>query len=133
MPTPQLAHRTYFLEVSHASQGTTWVEGTSELHGGSKSHVPRYAYTAGVITAFVFVHAEPRAVAPLGQAIADIEGVREVYSTTGEADLIVVLWVRDHERIATVVTEEIAALDGIVSTRTSIAYRAYSTADRNLV
>lgn len=86
-----------------------------------------------MITAFVFVHAEPRAVAPLGQAIADIEGVREVYSTTGEADLIVVLWVRDHERIATVVTEEIAALDGIVSTRTSIAYRAYSTADRNLV
>jgi DNA-binding Lrp family transcriptional regulator len=86
-----------------------------------------------VITAFVFVHAAPKAVASLGAAIADIDGVREVYSTTGESDLIAVLGVSDHQAIATIVTEQIAALDGVLSTRTSIAYRAYSTADRNLI
>ena len=51
----------------------------------------------------------------------------------GEADLIAILWVSDHEEIATIVTEQIAAMNGVVSTRTSVAYRAYSTNDRNLV
>ena len=86
-----------------------------------------------MITSFVFVKSEPRHTVSLGQSIADLKGVREVYSTMGEADLIAILWVSDHEEIATIVTEQIAAMNGVVSTRTSVAYRAYSTNDRNLV
>ena len=86
-----------------------------------------------MITSFVFVKSEPRHTVSLGQSIADLDGVREVYSTMGEADLIAILWVADHEQIATIVTEQIAAMDGVMSTRTSVAYRAYSTDDRNLV
>jgi DNA-binding Lrp family transcriptional regulator len=98
---------------------------------GCRAVAPRYA--ARMITSFVFIKSEPRATVSLSQKIADLDGVREVYSTMGESDIIAILWVADHEKIATVVTEQIAALPGVLSTRTSIAYRAYSSSDKDLV
>ncbi len=82
-----------------------------------------------MITAFVSISAEPADIAKLGSAIADLEGVREVHSTTGDHDLLAVLWVRDHEAVATIVTEHICRLPGVRATRTSIAFRTYSSAD----
>lgn len=82
-----------------------------------------------MITAFVFVSAEPSRVADLATELADVEGVSEVYSVTGDEDLIVVVRVREHEDLADVVTRRIAAFPGIVRTRTSIAFRAYSRHD----
>lgn len=83
-----------------------------------------------MITAFVFVETtSPAEVVPLGSAIAGIEGVYECYSVTGQYDLVAVLRVRTHEDIAHVVTERIAALPGIRSTTTTIAFRAYGEQD----
>jgi DNA-binding Lrp family transcriptional regulator len=86
-----------------------------------------------MVTALVFVDVKPSEVARVGTSIADIEGVREVYSVAGNEDLVAILWVRNHEDIATIVTEKIAALKGVEATRTLIAFRSYSTADRTLV
>ena len=86
-----------------------------------------------MITAFVFVKAEPRATAALGQQIADIPGVRECFSTMGEWDLTALLWVENHDEIARIVPEHISMLPGVLATNTVIAYRAYSTRDQNLV
>jgi DNA-binding Lrp family transcriptional regulator len=83
-----------------------------------------------VITAFVFVEtASPADVVSLGGAIAGIDGVYECFSVTGQYDLIAVLRVKTHEEIAHVVTERIAALPGIRSTTTTIAFRAYGQQD----
>jgi DNA-binding Lrp family transcriptional regulator len=82
-----------------------------------------------MLSAFVFVHAEPARIADLGPEIADLDGVAEVYSVTGDEDLIAVVRVREHEELAEVVTGRIARLDGIVHTRTSIAFQAYSRHD----
>jgi DNA-binding Lrp family transcriptional regulator len=87
-----------------------------------------------MIKVFVFIKAtSPAIVAELGKSIADIEGVSECYSVTGEHDLISLLWLRNHEDIATVVTENIASRKGIASTTTVIAFRTYSSADETLV
>jgi DNA-binding Lrp family transcriptional regulator len=86
---------------------------------------------ATVITVFVFVNATgPDKVATLGAAIADVPGVYECYSVTGEHDVIAILRVANHEDIASIVTDQIAGLPGIASTRTVIAFRTYSAADR---
>ena len=61
--------------------------------------------------------------------LAAVDGVTEVYSVTGDEDLLVVIRVADHEQIARVVTEEIAALEGVLDTRTLIAFRQYNPAD----
>jgi len=82
-----------------------------------------------VIHAFVLVDAEPARIAPLAEELAEVEGVAEVYSVAGEADLVAIVRVRHHDDLADVVTRRIAALDGIVHTRTLIAFQAYSRHD----
>jgi DNA-binding Lrp family transcriptional regulator len=92
---------------------------------------PFARYGAHVISVFVFVNASSSAaVATLGQTIADVPGVYECYSVTGEHDVIAVLRVRSHDDIFHIVAEQIAGLPGVASTRTVIAYKTYSTADQ---
>ncbi|MGH9279982.1 MAG: Lrp/AsnC family transcriptional regulator [Acidimicrobiales bacterium] len=79
--------------------------------------------------AFVMIQAEPARVADLAIELADVEGVAEVYSVAGDEDLVAVVRVRHHDELADVVTRHIANLDGIVSTRTLVAFRAYSRHD----
>jgi DNA-binding Lrp family transcriptional regulator len=82
-----------------------------------------------VLTAFVLIHAEPDRIADLGSEIAEVEGVAEVYSVTGDLDLVAVVRVRQHDELADVVTRHISALDGILHTTTMIAFQAYSRHD----
>ncbi len=82
-----------------------------------------------MLTAFVLIHAEPDRIADLGPEIADVQGVAEVYSVTGDLDLVAVVRVRQHDELAEVVTRHISALDGILHTTTMIAFQAYSQHD----
>lgn len=83
-----------------------------------------------MINAFVLVHAEPDAVADLAPRLAEIEGVRESHSVAGaDADIVVIVTVRDHEDVARVVTEHIGRESGVLSTTTMIAFRSFSQAD----
>jgi DNA-binding Lrp family transcriptional regulator len=82
-----------------------------------------------MVNAFVLIDAEPQRIAALAAELADVDGVAEVYSVAGEADIVVVVRVREHDELAEVVTGRIAALDGIVATRTLIAFKAYSQRD----
>jgi DNA-binding Lrp family transcriptional regulator len=82
-----------------------------------------------MVHAFVLIDAEPARIADLAAELADVEGVAEVYSVAGEADLVAVVRVRYHDDLADVVTRHIADLGGIVATRTLIAFRAYSRHD----
>jgi DNA-binding Lrp family transcriptional regulator len=86
-----------------------------------------------VLTAFVMISAEPARIADLAAEIADVEGVSEVYSVTGDEDLIAIVRVREHDELAAVVTQSIACKDGIRHTRTSIAYKAFSRHDLDAI
>ncbi len=82
-----------------------------------------------MVHAFVLIDAEPARIAELAQELADVPGVAEVYSVAGEADIVAVVRVRHHEELADVVTRRVSALDGIVTTRTLIAFQAYCRHD----
>ena len=82
-----------------------------------------------MVAAFVLIDAEPRRIADLASELADVEGVAEVYSTAGDADVVAVVRVRHHDELAEVVTRRLAALDGVLRTRTLIAFQAYSRHD----
>jgi DNA-binding Lrp family transcriptional regulator len=82
-----------------------------------------------VLTAFVLINARPDRIADLASDIADVDGVAEVYSVTGDLDLVAIVRVRQHDELAGVVTGRIAALPGIVHTTTMIAFQAYSRHD----
>jgi DNA-binding Lrp family transcriptional regulator len=78
-----------------------------------------------MLNAIVLIKARPNKVARLGPALAAIDGVSEVSSVTGDEDLVALLHSNDTEHVARLVTEQIASLDGILDTRTLIAFRQY--------
>jgi DNA-binding Lrp family transcriptional regulator len=82
-----------------------------------------------VITAIALLHVEVAAIPETAQAIADIDQVSEVYSVTGDWELVAMVRVREHDEIADVVTGRIAKVPGVSGTHTMIAFRAYSTGD----
>ncbi|MBA4609944.1 Lrp/AsnC ligand binding domain-containing protein [Aeromicrobium sp. Marseille-Q0843] len=82
-----------------------------------------------MITAIVFVQAEVSSIPETGAAIADIPGISEVYSVTGDHDLIAMVRVRSHEEIASVVADRLNKVPGVLSTQTQIAFRAFSRHD----
>lgn len=82
-----------------------------------------------MITAIVFVNAEVARIPEVAEAIAALDGVSEVYSVTGEIDLIALIRVRSHDDVANVVADRLNKVPGVVSTQTHIAFRAYSRHD----
>lgn len=82
-----------------------------------------------MITTIVLVKADPRQIPVTATALAGIDGVREVYSVSGEWDLVVIVRVAEYEHIARVVTENFPLVPGIERTQTLTAFRAYSRRD----
>jgi len=82
-----------------------------------------------VITAIVSVDVEPDAIPEVAEQVAQLDGVSEVYSVTGDPDLVVMVRVREHEALADVIAGGISKVAGVLATRTSIAFRAYSRHD----
>lgn len=82
-----------------------------------------------MITAIVFVKADVARIPEVAEAIAAIDGVSEVYSVTGQIDLIALVRVRSHDDVATVVADQLNKVTGVLSTETHIAFRAYSQHD----
>ncbi len=83
-----------------------------------------------MLHAFVLIDAAPARIADLAAELADLDGVTEVFSVAGDvADIIAIVRVRHHDDLADVVTRRIAALDGVESTSTLVAFRAYSRHD----
>ncbi|WP_346622986.1 Lrp/AsnC ligand binding domain-containing protein [Blastococcus montanus] len=82
-----------------------------------------------MITAIVMIDAATDSIAEVAQAVAELDGVSEVYSVAGEADLIAIVRVREFEQVAQVIAGRINKVPGVVDTDTHIAFRAYSRHD----
>ena len=79
--------------------------------------------------AVVLIKAERSALPDLGGRLADLPGVAEAYSVTGEWDFVAILRVHQPEDLAHVVTERLATVAGIDRTYTMVAFEAYSKHD----
>ena len=82
-----------------------------------------------MITAIVLIHAETARIPEVAETVADLDGVSEVYSVAGDADLIAMVRVHRHEELNEVIAGRLNKVDGIVDTSTHIAFRAYSRHD----
>ena len=82
-----------------------------------------------MITAIVFVKADVARIPEVAGAIAALDGVSEVYSVTGQIDLIALVRVRHHDEVAAVVADQLNKVPGVTDTETHIAFRAYSRHD----
>ena len=80
-------------------------------------------------TAVVLVEAERTALPTLGGTLAEVEGVSEAWSVTGEWDFVAIVRVGDHDQLAGVVTGQIGQLEGVTRTRTMVAFEVFSRHD----
>ena len=82
-----------------------------------------------MITAIVLVETSTDMVPEAAERIAEIDGVREVYSVTGDVDLVAIVRVPHHEDLAEVIADQLGKVAGVVKTRTYLAFRQYSKPD----
>jgi DNA-binding Lrp family transcriptional regulator len=82
-----------------------------------------------VITAIVLIDCASDAIPEVAAALANLNGVSEVYSVAGDVDLIAVVRVREFDQIAEVIAGNISKTEGVLNTDTHIAFRAYSKHD----
>lgn len=82
-----------------------------------------------MITTIVLIRCDPKSIPDTATRLAGIDGVTEVYSVSGEWDLVAIVRVPGYDDIARVVTEEFVKVPGIERTMTLTAFRAYSRKD----
>ena len=82
-----------------------------------------------MITAIVMINCEKGKVQSVAEALLDVEGVAEVYSVTGEWDIMAMIRVKEYDSLATVVPQDMANIPGITGTNTRMAFRCYSKHD----
>ena len=80
-------------------------------------------------TAVVLIESERDALPTLGGALADLDGVAEAYSVTGEWDFVAIVRVPRHEQLADVITGKLVQLPGVTRTQTMVAFEVFSQHD----
>ena len=82
-----------------------------------------------MVSAVVLINVQRGQVNETAQSLLEIEGVAEVYSVTGEYDLVALLRLHKYEDLAEIVTNRMVQLSGITKTNTLMAFQCYSKAD----
>ena len=92
---------------------------------------PRPARTGRqhMVTAIVLIKAEIQRIPEVAEVIAQIPAVSEVYSITGDYDLVAIVRVRAHDELADVIPGGLNKVPGVTATQTHIAFRTYSRHD----
>jgi DNA-binding Lrp family transcriptional regulator len=86
-----------------------------------------------MVTAFILMNVERSHLRSIADDLLSIDGITEVYSVAGPFDIVAVARVKAHEELNDLVTEHVAALEGIDSTETLIAFKTFSKKDLGLL
>ncbi|MDX2437679.1 MAG: Lrp/AsnC ligand binding domain-containing protein [Acidobacteriota bacterium] len=82
-----------------------------------------------MVNAIVMLNVESAKINSVAEQLVELDGVSEVYSVAGQYDLVVMIRARDDEQIATLVTEQLLQVEGLLSSETLIAFRTFSRHD----
>ena len=78
-------------------------------------------------TIFIMIKCElGKAYQVADQTVQEVQQVSEVYSTSGQYDLLVKCYLDDDADIGHFVTEQVQTLPGIADTFTLVAYKAFT-------
>ena len=82
-----------------------------------------------MVSAVVLLSMERDKINEVAQQLVAFDGVTEVYSVAGDADLIAMVRVRRHEDLADTIADRLNKVTGVTGTNTHIAFRTYSAHD----
>jgi len=82
-----------------------------------------------MVTSFILLTTDRLKVNDVAQKLTEIKGISEVYSVSGNYDLVAIARVASNDELANLVTNRFVEIDGIESTDTMLAFKAYSKHD----
>ena len=86
-----------------------------------------------MVTAFILMNVARPRLKSIADDLLAIEGIAEVYSVAGPFDIVAIARVKEHEALNDLVTEHVAALEGIENTETLIAFKTFSKKDLGML
>lgn len=82
-----------------------------------------------MVNAIVLLNVDSARINNVAEELVELDGISEVYSVAGQYDLVVMIRARDDEQIASLVTEQLLQVEGLISSETLIAFRTFSRHD----
>lgn len=82
-----------------------------------------------MVTSIILMNVERSKINEVAQQLADTTGVSEVYSVSGNYDLVAVCRVPTNDDLAELVTKGLLSIQHILKTETMLAFKAFSRHD----
>lgn len=82
-----------------------------------------------MVTSIILMTIDRLKVNDVAQKLTNIDGISEVYSVSGNYDLVAIARVSNNDELAELVTSKFVEIDGIETTDTMLAFKAFSNHD----
>jgi DNA-binding Lrp family transcriptional regulator len=82
-----------------------------------------------MVTSIILITTERTKINEVAEKLAEMEGISEVYSVSGNYDLVAIIRVKSNDDLANLVTNKLLSIDFIVKSETMLAFKAFSRHD----
>jgi len=82
-----------------------------------------------MVTSIILMNVERSKINETATALAEMQGISEVYSVSGNYDLVAIARVENNEKLSDLVTRQMLKLTDIQKTETMLAFQSYSRHD----
>ena len=82
-----------------------------------------------MVTFIILLNVQSNKITEIAEQLAGLPEISEVYSVTGNYDLVVIVRTRSNDEVAELVTKRLGKIDGIEQTDTMLAFKAFSQHD----
>lgn len=82
-----------------------------------------------MVTSIILMNVERADINTVAAQLVEFEEISEVYSVSGNYDLVAIVRVASNDDLSALVTEKLITLDSILTTETMLAFQAYSKHD----
>jgi DNA-binding Lrp family transcriptional regulator len=82
-----------------------------------------------MVTSIILMNVERSKINETATALAEMKGISEVYSVSGNYDLVAIARVENNEKLSDLVTRQMLKLTDIQKTETMLAFQSYSRHD----
>lgn len=82
-----------------------------------------------MVTSIILINTERSKINEVAERLADMEGISEVYSVSGNYDLVAMVRVPTNDDLANLITKRLLGIPFIVKTETMLAFQTFSKHD----
>ena len=79
-----------------------------------------------MITSIILLNVERSKINETAEKLAEMKGISEVYSVSGNYDLVAIARVQSNDDLANLVTNKLLYIDSILKSQTMLAFKAFS-------